>query len=449
MPGLHIDEVGGGSNRPIKTIESEEYTFEEGDQFLHIVFIGIVINIYIPAGIFKVSDILTGTFRDSECGLISQLDQEGIPILEVLFPETNIFEQKGNFEVKYLSESQVSLSGDFKIISTAIQEKYSHVFRLSRRDPFDKTGTLHKLEVWVHKLDGTLVEKYDGGTASTEMVIIDNLPTNLYLEFYWSTSAGFRFNQKIFVHEKLQGWNTDFIHVMYEDLSRATGRPCNIELIKFLVQENQINCKTIDWDDNTRFYVKAKEGEVKATVWLNDNIVDYNSPDPERMVINGIEIPQENFYKKQTLLADQDNEVIFTLGGMDYAFNVYPTPSTYSVDTYYETLDYEIYEDDSDPIYLTIPTDAETTRKKQVILYASGFVFNATSNLYEYTFQHEKIFANSITEFTPDADSEQTVIDAGVKAETPISKGQAKILAVSKPSSSIMVDVLIKKVQDV
>lgn len=93
--------------------------------------------------------------------------------------------------------------------------------------------------------------------------------------------------------------------------------------------------------------------------------------------------------------------------------------------------------------------ETEDTRLKAQILLAAGWVLNAGTGLYEYTFANARITESSEVEFIPHAESEAVVSAAEIKTHTPVSVGQVIIQATNVPGEDIIVDVLIENVQDV
>lgn len=152
-------------------------------------------------------------------------------------------------------------------------ETYTHVFRLENNtDPNDQTELFLECELKIFEMDGTPIETYVSTKFLSDMVIIKNLPTNVYLEFYWTTRTGLNGNYSTNVHEKMSGWSQDFINVVYRDKSRITGRPANTEKIEELVYLNQINCKIYDWAiGGDLFYPKPAGEETLMYLYFNES----------------------------------------------------------------------------------------------------------------------------------------------------------------------------------
>lgn len=90
-----------------------------------------------------------------------------------------------------------------------------------------------------------------------------------------------------------------------------------------------------------------------------------------------------------------------------------------------------------------------TSRVTNVTLLSTGWVQNGTTLLYEYTYSNVLITLNTAVEIVPHNESLDEVVAAEISPYTTIQEGGVMLYANNSPTLDIIVDVLIKPVQDV
>lgn len=90
-----------------------------------------------------------------------------------------------------------------------------------------------------------------------------------------------------------------------------------------------------------------------------------------------------------------------------------------------------------------------TSRISNVTLLPIGWVQNGTTLLYEYTYSNVLITLSTAVEIVPHNESLDEVIAAEVSPYTSIQDGGVMLFANNSPTSDIIVDILVKPVQDV